>query len=132
MNTDQLKQRLDEIHTQELELYAEKNRLKTDLRKATTKPRYEIGQILLWRPLDRANTTIKVANIECKPHSWVYQITYQLSNGHTLTVNQAINEDQLWKIKAPEQRKYYKKGKANPRPKTKPKPKAILEFLDTI
>lgn len=138
MNTDQITQRLDEIHTQELKLYAEKNRLKTDLRRTTTKPRYEIGQILLWRPLDRANATVKVTNIKCEPHSWTYQITYQLSNGYTITVNQAINENQLWKIKAPEQRKYYKKGKAKPRlkpkpkPKTKSSPKDILEFLDTI
>lgn len=136
MNIDQITLRLENIHTQELELHTEKNTLKTELRKQTTKPRYNINQILLWRPLDRADTIVKISNIKCKPHSWVYQITYQLSNGAEITVNQTINENQLWKIKAPEQRKYYKKGKSKTKPKTKsktkPDPKAILAFLDSI
>ena len=136
MNTNQITLRLDAIHTQELELHTEKNSLKTDLRRQTSKPRYNINQILLWRPLDRADIIVKISNIECEPHSWVYQITYQLSNGAVITVNQTINENQLWKIKAPEQRKYYKKGKSKPKPKPKPKskpdPKAILAFLDSL
>ena len=89
---------------------------------------YSKGDIILWRPIDRADKIVKIVDLKPRPGRWAYKVSAVLSNGHEYTVSEFAYEDDLWTIKEPEQRKY--RGARSSKPKVKLKPKVTPKTLD--
>ena len=136
--TQEIRERLKILEHEISTLQMEKYTLDCELQ-SKVPTQYSKGDILLWRPIDRADKIVKVVDIKPRPGRWAYKVQAQLSNGHEYTISEFAYEDDLWTIKEPEQRKYSRgtrKSKVKPKPKSVKSQtldtKAILELLESI
>ena len=129
MKPHQIRERLKVLEHEISTLQMEKYTLDCELQ-SKVPALYSKGDIILWRPIDRADKIVKIVDLKPRPNRWAYKVSAVLSNGHEYTVSEFAYEDDLWTIKEPERKKYRGAKTRTSKPKVKLKPKVTPKTLD--
>ena len=118
MTNNELWDKIVALEYEEKALRNERTALRCEYTRRTTSPLWGIGNILLWKALDRKETkVVKVIERIANPREWVYKVKYELSNGAEVTPSVLAHEEDLVRPRGVEN-KYHAKVNRKPKLKT--------------
>jgi hypothetical protein len=141
MTNNELWDTICALEYEEKKLRNERMELRCEYTRRTTTPLWGIGNILLWKALDRKESkVVKVVERIANPREWVYKVKYELSNGAEVTPSVLAHEEDLVRPRGVEN-KYHAKVNRKPKLKTweerskvkgkgNKKPKKVVSTID--
>ena len=133
-----LEEKIKVLRVEEIQIRQRRWELECELTARTTDPRWTVGDIKIWRAIDRRETKhIKILESIPERDGWKYKVQYELSNGAEISPTTLAREEDLYPTKDPN--KYYAKKKpriklkaTTRKEKTSQSSQEILDLLNSI